>query len=358
MKKLSVFAVFSMICGVCLGAPSLRASSVPVAHQNNVAPAGNDSSSNTQGAVATNTTSPHISLYSPLSKFNNKFHPNTTNTISNTVLTPDSVTTANTAKEMVKLQEQIDELLTKQERMEDSLSRTVQAEIANSELTTAISNLQEKTTNIEQFNATVDNKISDKLVETGLVDRSTGNLKVATKDEIKPEILAGKLDDTFATVDTVNDLAAKSITTENITNNTVKEALSDAGFATKNELPKINEETVSAALQGSKTIDNAVVAKLKDKNILDENESLKVATKAEISADALESKLSAKFVKPTEISADALETTLESKFAKKGEVGTDETAVKRLIVSDLKERGIVSNDDNPKLQVATKDEHS
>ena len=75
-------------------------------------------------------------------------------------------------------------------------------------------------------------------------------------------------------------------------------------------------------------------------------------------ADALETKLGAKFVKPAEISADALETTLESKFAKKGEVGTDETAVKRLIVSDLKERGIVSNDDNPKLQVATKDEIS
>ena len=93
----------------------------------------------------------------------------------------------------------------------------------------------------------------------------------AKPSDITTEKLSAKLGNTFITPD----------------------ALRDRNYATRSELPVISEATVSAALANSNTLDNTVIANLKRKNILDSNENLNVATKDETTPEAIASRIAA-----------------------------------------------------------------
>ena len=138
MKKLGIFAIFSMLCSVCFGAASIRASSVPLktttpanAQKTVVSTAfakTSTDSESTQQASATPTgvmtNDARLAFASPFTTHSSRYYLPTSNNNNN-----NSSNTANTAKEIAELQKQIDDLATQQSRLRDSLSATVRAEL-------------------------------------------------------------------------------------------------------------------------------------------------------------------------------------------------------------------------------------
>ncbi len=179
--------------------------------------------------------------------------------------------------------------------------------------------------------------------------------------------------------DTIRNLATK----EDIAPATIAAAIADSAAAT-------------AALTGKVGTDEAAVNRLilqglKDKDILTNGGELNVAKTSDITAEKIAEKIansanakqtlngqigpnatevdnliSTKLKSKGILSNDANETlqlatknevsALDSKFALKGEVGTDEAAVKALIKSDLQKRGVI--DDKENLAIATDSEVS
>ncbi|MFQ6777870.1 MAG: hypothetical protein ACLRFI_01055, partial [Alphaproteobacteria bacterium] len=239
MKKFGIFAVSCTLCNVCFGAASIRASSVPLAGTTPInvpkttvsaTPSVSDSvPSNSVSSNNSDVNSARVSFSSPIGQMKKYSVPSANNSRSK----PND-----TEREIAALQQQIDDLFEKQNQMENDLSDTVQNEIKNSDLTKnntfneAISELQYNTEAIEQ----VDSKISDKLVENGIVDKQ-GNLLVATTEEVKPEILSQKLENTFTKKAEVFDngtIKTDLLPTNVITETNAQEKLS--AFAKKSDV--------------------------------------------------------------------------------------------------------------------------
>ncbi len=91
--------------------------------------------------------------------------------------------------------------------------------------------------------------IFDELKKRDIVDASD-NLKLATANDVSVESLTDKLDNVFAG---------------------------------KNEVPTVDEETVSAALANSTTLDNTIIRNLKNKHLLKDSGDLNVATNDSVS---------------------------------------------------------------------------
>ena len=361
MKKFSIFAVFSMFCSVCFGAPSLRASSVPLTHsgslsaQKSIVSATGTKTDSVQTTDSLSSNESRLDFVSPLSNKPQKHYIPTNGT--------SYQAAANTAKEMAELQRQIDELLDKQTRMETTLPETVQSEIKNSDLTKnasfteAVSDLQEKTNTIENFNATVSTQIDEKLVDAGLVDNN-GNLQVATKSEVSPVAIAQKIADSTAAKEV---LTGEVGTDENAVRELIASDLKDRGIVDNNENLKVaTTETVQNLANRAITNEN-LDTKLNEKNVITTDNVAETNVRRALSnagfaktADVVAtSEFKAKLKQ--DLADEEVKNALSTAgFATKGEVGTDENAVKDLIVSDLKKRGIVDNSEN--LQIATKEE--
>ncbi|MBR6837958.1 MAG: hypothetical protein IKM94_00085, partial [Alphaproteobacteria bacterium] len=91
--------------------------------------------------------------------------------------------------------------------------------------------------------------IFDELKKRDIVDASD-NLKLATASDVSVESLTDKLDDVFAG---------------------------------KNEVPTVDEQTVSAALANSTTLDDTIIRNLKNKRLLKDSGDLNVATNDSVS---------------------------------------------------------------------------
>ena len=332
MKKLGIFAIFSMLCSVCFGAASIRASSVPLkaatpanAPKTVVSTAfakTSTDSESTQQASATPTgvmtNDARLAFASPFTTHSSRYYLPTSNNNNN------SSNTANTAKEIAELQKQIDDLATQQSRLRDSLSATVRAELQNSDLNDALSDLQDRT-------AALDETVEGKLVERGLVD-NRGNLLVATTTEIQPITLANKMESTLATkFARKSDITPSRIASEIVTDNAAMQTLSNGVgtnenaiksvissdlkqrgitdstgnllVAKKSELPTITETTITNALQNSDTLDNMVSQNLMDKGIIDGNKQLQVVKKSDITSGFLTDKLGNTYVKPSDLTS-------------------------------------------------------
>ena len=242
---------------------------------------------------------------------------------------------------------------------------------------------------------TVNNLITQKLKDKGLVTNDANATRnVLTTNDLTKQLLSNKLDNAFVTptelnnkgyittealsgyattdaldpttiaqnianittakaklsgqinpnADTVNNLITQKLkdkglvtndanaTRKVLTSDELNTTLASKNYATKEELPTINEETVSAALANSTTLDNTVIKTLKNKGILDNNTAeLNVATKTELAG-------------------------LNDTFALKNEVGTSESKVDELITTKLKAKGLITNDTNANRAVLTNDE--
>ena len=343
MKKFGIFAFFCTLCGAAFAAASIRASSVPLsggttvsAPKSTVSTTATTSDSNASDNTAQSSSNvdvnnSRISFASPLGKVNRYYVPASTHNTTQ----PSQTETAETAKELAELQRQIDNLIQKQTQIETTLPTTVQTEIKNSDLTKnasfneAISDLQDNVASIDTINQTVESKIDNKLIESGIVD-NRGNLLVATTDEIQPIALAQKMESTLAVKfakksdftpskiasnivsdnTAVSTLAGKIGTNEDTVKDLIKSDLQKRGIvdgdnklqvAKKTELPVIDTDTVSAALQNTPAFDNMISQNLTARGIYDASNQLQLVKKSEITPEFLSAKLDSKYAKSDEI---------------------------------------------------------
>ncbi len=335
MKKFGFFAFFCGLCGAAWAAASIRASSVPLAGGTTVSTPkvtvstisttpDSDNAKPTSNPTNVDINTSRIAFTSPLAKTNRYYVPTSGSGGTTTH-------TSNTEQEIAAMQQQIDDLVRKQTQMQDNLPTTVQTAIKTSDLTKndsfndAISELQESVVS----DSAIDSKINEKLVDKGIVDTG-GNLQVATKDEIQPIPLSQKLESTLAVkfakksdytpskiaTNIANDTAAVTTlsnrigTDESTVKNIIKSDLQKRGIvdnnnqlqvATKDELPVIDTETVSAALQNTPAFDNLVTQNLTNRGIYDANNQLQLVKKSEITPDFLATKLDSKYAKTGDI---------------------------------------------------------
>ncbi|MFQ6760178.1 MAG: hypothetical protein ACLRFM_02150 [Alphaproteobacteria bacterium] len=335
MKKFGFFAFFCGLCGAAWAAASIRASSVPLSGGTTVSTPkvtvstisttpDSDNAKPTSNPTNVDINTSRIAFTSPLAKTNRYYVPTSGSGGTTTH-------TSNTEQEIAAMQQQIDDLVRKQTQMQDNLPTTVQTAIKNSDLTKndsfndAISELQESVVS----DSAIDSKINEKLVDKGIVDTG-GNLQVATKDEIQPIPLSQKLESTLAVkfakksdytpskiaTNIANDTAAVTTlsnrigTDESTVKNIIKSDLQKRGIvdnnnqlqvATKDELPVIDTETVSAALQNTPAFDNLVTQNLTNRGIYDANNQLQLVKKSEITPDFLATKLDSKYAKTGDI---------------------------------------------------------
>ncbi|MBP9999598.1 MAG: hypothetical protein KBT14_02795, partial [Proteobacteria bacterium] len=334
MKKFGFFAFFCGLCGTVWAAASIRASSTPLSSGTTVSSPkvtvstisttpDSGITKTTPNAANIDTNTSRIAFSSPLNKIN-RYYPNTGTSTTTQVHT--------TAKDLENLQQQIDELVQKQTQIENTLPATVQTVVKTTDLTQntsfneAISDLQETVVS----DSAIDSKISDKLVEKGIVD-NRGNLLVATSEEIQPIALSQKMESTLAVKfakkddvtpekiaskiiandDAVSTLSGKIGTNEDTVKTLIKSDLQNRGIvdtnnqlqvATKSELPIINTETVSAALQNTSVFDDMVSQNLVNKGIYDSNNELQMIKKSEITTDFLANKLDSKYAPTDDVS--------------------------------------------------------
>ncbi|MBR6838235.1 MAG: hypothetical protein IKM94_01575, partial [Alphaproteobacteria bacterium] len=420
MKRLSVWGMLCMVCTACFCAPSLRASSIPLNHQPSfIAPkasvsatgAQTDSAPSAPTITTTDTTTTNdtrISFNSPIKNPNRYYVPTAVTAGTGTGGTGggNAGTTTEIAADIAAIQRQIDELVTQQQQMADTVKTTVQNEINDkiAPVNEAITELQDNTASIADLNATVDSKVSDTLVDKGIVD-NRGKLLVATTDDIQPLALTQKLESTLATkFAKKTDVEPTKLANEIITNDTAVQTLSSRvgtneksvknliandlkqrgiinsnnvlNVATKDELPVINTETVAEALQNSPEFDNMISQNLVNKGIYDSNKQLQILKKTELTPELLQTKLGDTYAKPSDITTEKLSAKLGNTFitpdalrdrnyATRSELPViseatvsaalaNSNTLDNTVIANLKRKNILDSNEN--LNVATKDE--
>ena len=420
MRKLSVWGMLCMVCTACFCAPSLRASSIPLNHQPSfIAPKTSvsatgvqtDSEPSAPAITTTDTTTTNdtrISFNSPIKNPNRYYVPTAVTTGTGTGGTGggNAGTTTEIAADIAAIQRQIDELVTQQQQMADTVKTTVQNEINDkiAPVNEAITELQDNTASIADLNATVDSKVSDTLIDKGIVD-NRGKLLVATTDDIQPLALTQKLESTLATkFAKKTDVEPTKLANEIITNDTAVQTLSSRvgtnensvksliandlkqrgiinsnnvlNVATKDELPVINTETVAEALQNSPEFDNMISQNLVNKGIYDSNKQLQILKKTELTPELLQTKLGDTYAKPSDITTEKLSAKLGNTFitpdalrdrnyATRSELPViseatvsaalaNSNTLDNTVIANLKRKNILDSNEN--LNVATKDE--
>jgi len=209
----------------------------------------------------------------------------------------------------------------------------------NTNLQTSLNSVQQQA---EALGDSLNSNIDSRLQYRGLLD-SGNNLAFATKNEINPETLALRIAaNPTATATLSEKITPKETDIQRIIRDDLieRQILDNTGNLNveKKGQVQVTEATVTNALNNSTTFKNMVSQAATEKGFLtnDSDTIQNLATKDAITADAIATKIAS--------SATAKQTL-------SGQIGPDENSVKNLIVSDLKKRGIVSNDNDETLQL-------
>ncbi len=168
---------------------------------------------------------------------------------------------------------------------------------------------------------------------------------LATKSDIAPDTLANKLvGNTTAKTTLENAIGGTDTTTVNnlintkLTQTGITDAQGNRQFATLNDLPVINEQTVAAALGNSDVISDAVDTALSNKNYLTSSSSTIQNLGNQISNlnTQIAQKANASDITPTNIANNLVgDSTARATLA--AQIGTNETRVNELIDNQLKD---------------------
>ena len=218
-----------------------------------------------------------------------------------------------------------------------------------SDIQNSIDTLQQQT---DHFTNSINTDIDNRLKARGLMDENN-NVSFVSANEVTADAIANKIARSSSAKTTISDSLednVKDIIKDDLKDHQILDDSGRLNVVKKGEEVQVTADTITNALDGSDRFKNLVSSAASEKGFVTETA---LNNKKFVSTD---SDTFRNLASKSDVSADSLESKLRDKFATKGEVGTDEEAVKDLIVSDLKKRGIVSNDSNATLQVATKAE--
>ena len=209
----------------------------------------------------------------------------------------------------------------------------------NTTLQTSLNSVQQQA---ERLGDSLNSNIDSRLQYRGLLD-SGNNLAFATKSEITPEALATKIAaNPTATATLSEKITPKSSDIQKIIKaDLIERQILDNGGNLNVEKKgdvQVTEATVTEALNNSPAFKNLVSQAATEKGFLtsESNTIQNLATKDAVTPEAIATKI---------IASPTAKQTLS------GQIGPNEDSVKNLIVTDLKRRGIVSDDNNETLQL-------
>ena len=224
-----------------------------------------------------------------------------------------------------------------------------------------------------------DNLVTQNLTNRGIYD-ANNQLQLIKKSEITPDFLATKLDSKYAKTGDITTLSNRLSTIQDGDENTsgsIANKLKTAGFAS---ISDITPESLSQKLDGvyvrpsaitptalSDKLENIFVTptELSNKNFATSSNLNDLSNRISDTINTLATKtevseLDKRFAKQIDVTPEKIATAIAGSSAAQetlsGKIGPNADQVNNIVTEKLKRKGILSNDNNETLQVATKDE--
>ncbi|MBP5794498.1 MAG: hypothetical protein J6W41_00570 [Alphaproteobacteria bacterium] len=224
-----------------------------------------------------------------------------------------------------------------------------------------------------------DNLVTQNLTNRGIYD-ANNQLQLIKKSEITPDFLATKLDSKYAKTGDITTLSNRLSTIQDGDENTsgsIANKLKTAGFASVSD---ITPESLSQKLDGvyvrpsaitptalSDKLENIFVTptELSNKNYATSSNLNDLSNRISDTINTLATKsevseLDNRFAKTTDVTPEKIATAIAGSSTAQetlsGKIGPNADQVNTIVTEKLKRKGILSNDSNETLQVATKDE--